>query len=254
MKLEAFVAAMEEIAPPGLAMAFDNVGLLIGPEKREIRSVLVALDCTVQTAREAAEAGADLLLTHHPLFLDGIKRLLPEDPAAAGAYILIRNGIGLYAAHTNLDAAPGGVNDALAQAVGVEGAMPLPPENLGRIGTLPKPQSLLAFAGAVEQKLNTKARVCGDGNRMIARVAFIGGAGGGDVEAAALAGADVLLTGECKHHQALMAAQLGLCVIEAGHYETEQVVLPHLIKRLQQSANDVQYSLTLSQNAGLRGI
>ena len=90
MKLTEFIAAMEHIAPPGLAMDFDNVGLLLGTDRREITRVLVALDCTPTTAQEAVDWNADLLLTHHPLFLDGAKRILPGDPATAGAYILLR--------------------------------------------------------------------------------------------------------------------------------------------------------------------
>ena len=128
MKLTDFIAAMEHIAPPGLAMDFDNVGLLLGTDRHEITRVLVALDCTPATAQEAVDWNADLLLTHHPLFLDGAKRILPGDPATAGAYILLRHGIAQYAAHTNLDAAPGGVNDCLADALGIFGAAPLPPE------------------------------------------------------------------------------------------------------------------------------
>ena len=119
MKLEDFIAVMERIAPPELAMDFDNVGLTIGTERKEIKKVLVALDCTLETAREAADWGADLLLTHHPLFVNGVKRISPHDPDTAGAYFLMRHGIAHYGAHTNLDSAQGGVNDCLAQAVGV---------------------------------------------------------------------------------------------------------------------------------------
>ena len=107
MKLAEFLLAMEHIAPKELAMDFDNVGLLIGTKRTEIKRVLLALDCTTATAQEAIDWGADLLLTHHPLFLSGIKRILPDDPATAGAYLLLRNGIAHFAAHTNLDAAPG---------------------------------------------------------------------------------------------------------------------------------------------------
>ena len=114
MHISNFTEKMQQIAPRELKMDYDNVGLLIGPEKQEIRRVLVALDCTSVTAKEAIEWGADLMLTHHPVFFRGTKRIAPDDPATAGAYMLIRHGIGLFAAHTNLDAAEDGVNDALA--------------------------------------------------------------------------------------------------------------------------------------------
>ena len=127
MKLNEFVALMERIAPPQLAIAEDNIGLLIGPDHDEVRRVLVALDLTVRVASEAAAIGADLVLTHHPQFFQGVKRMLPDHPDSAAAYALIRHGIGHYAAHTNYDAAPGGVNDVLAELFGLTGIAPLPP-------------------------------------------------------------------------------------------------------------------------------
>lgn len=249
MKLAEFLFAMEHIAPKELAMGFDNVGLLIGTERTEIKRVLLALDCTTATAQEAIDWGADLLLTHHPLFLSGIKRILPDDPATAGAYLLLRNGIAHYAAHTNLDAAPGGVNDCLAEALGILDAIPLPPDQLGRIGnrSAEAPASLGAFAAFVADQLKTAVRICGAQDAKVSRVALIGGGGGSDFQAAYAAGADTYITGEIKHHQALEAQFLGLNVIEAGHYETERIVLQPLIRHLQALTNDVQYRLTLSE-------
>lgn len=113
MKIENFLSVCEAMAPRAMALDFDNPGLLVGPDHDEIHKVLVALDCTEAVAREAVNWGADLVLTHHPMFFSGIKRFTPCDPGTSAAYILARNGIGLFAAHTNLDAAQGGVNDAL---------------------------------------------------------------------------------------------------------------------------------------------
>ena len=119
MKLEKWIKIMEEIAPCNLAQDYDNVGLLIGTEK-EIGKVLVALDLSVPVAEEAIAEKVDLVLTHHPVFFHPVKRMLPDDPDTAAAYKLIRNGIGMYAAHTNLDACEGGVNDAIAESLGLE--------------------------------------------------------------------------------------------------------------------------------------
>ena len=177
MHISNFTEKMQQIAPRELKMDYDNVGLLIGPEKQEIRRVLVALDCTSVTAKEAIEWGADLMLTHHPVFFRGTKRIAPDDPATAGAYMLIRHGIGLFAAHTNLDAAEDGVNDALAEALGVQNAVPMEPDGLGRIGTLAVPVSFGTFAKTVEEKLNTAVRISGEIDRIISRVAVIGGLG-----------------------------------------------------------------------------
>lgn len=254
MKINEFVEIMNEIAPAELAWEYDNPGLLIGTDRDEIHKVLVALDCSIATAKEAVEWGADLLLTHHPVFFGGVKRILPDDPETAAPYMLLRNGIALFAAHTNLDAADGGVNDCLAKVLGLENIEKLPPENMGRIGTLSRPASFGEFAKLVEEKLQTRVRITGRADTMISKVAMIGGAGAGDIFAAKAAGADVYITGEMKHHLALQAEVMGLCVIEAGHYETEKVVLQPLIGRLQERANDVQFKLALSETACLRGV
>lgn len=246
MLLKEFVRAMETIAPPSLALDLDNVGLLVGTERREIRNVLVALDCTMAVAQEAVERDVDLVLTHHPRFFTGVQRILPDEPETAPAYRLIQHNIAHFAAHTNLDAALGGVNDCLCEILGVLSAEPLAPENLGRIGTLAEPISLGAFCARIEKQLHTLALTNGDPKAAVFRVACIGGAGGGDVAAAVAAGADTFVTGEIKHHQALEAAYLGCNVIAAGHYETERVVLAPLIARLQQETIDVQYHLALS--------
>lgn len=253
MNLQAFLEQMEQIAPRELALGFDNPGLLIGPEKQEIRKVLIALDCSPATVKEAISWGADLLLTHHPVFFGGTKHILPDDPATAAPWLLLRHGIGLFAAHTNLDAAPGGVNDCLAEALGMQNVAPLPPDGLGRMGRVPA-TSLAAFGRQVQQALRATVRIAGAPDAPIATVAVVGGSGGDAIYAAKAAGADVLVTGEIKHHQALEAGILGLCIIEAGHYETEHVVLCRLLERLQSFKNDVQYKVTCSEVPCLQGL
>lgn len=252
MKLKEFLDVFETIAPKGLAMEWDNVGLLVGPDHEEVNRVLVALDCTPVTAKEAADTGADLLLTHHPVFFNGIKRFLPDDPDTAGPYILARHGIGHVAAHTNLDAVSGGVNDALAQQLGLIDPSPMEKTGLGRVGMLETPMTLRSFSRMVEKQLDTVVRVNGESERVISRAAVMSGAGGDDIADAFASGADVYVTGECRHHQALRAGVMGICVVEAGHYETERVVLPPLIKRLQELAPGVQYNLTRREQACLR--
>ena len=250
MQLKEFVALMERIAPPELACEYDNPGLLIGPARGEIRSVLVALDCTPAVAREAAELGADLVLTHHPLFFQAVKRILPDDPQTASAYALIRSGVGLYAAHTNLDAAPGGVNDALAGLLGLNGVTPFG-AGIGRVGDLPEPVRLDAFVRRVDALLGTNARFGGAPERVVKRVAVGGGACGDMAADAKLSGADAFLVGEMKHHECIDAETLGLAAVVAGHYETERVVLKPLIERLQRDTHDVQYTLSLADRSPL---
>jgi len=243
MKIQEFCAQLERVAPKELALEFDNPGLLIEPDHAEIARVLVALDCTKAVAEEAAEWGADLVLVHHPLFYHPVKKLAYSDPATAAACVLLRHGIGLYAAHTNLDAAHGGVNDTLCALFGIREAIPFD-EGVGRVGQLKEAETLAVFAKRAELILNTHVRVSGDPEKTISRVAVMGGSGGGSVAHAAAQGADVLLTGELKHSDALDAQMLGLSLVVAGHYETEAVVLEPLMKRLQNDCFGVQYQLS----------
>ena len=166
-----------------------------------------------------------------------------SDPETKAACLLLRNGIGLYAAHTNLDAAHGGVNDTLCSLFGIREAIPFD-EGVGRIGVLREPETLKAFAERAESLLKTRVLFSGEPESAISRVAVMGGSGGDSIRLAAEQKADLLLTGELKHSSALDARTLGLSLVVAGHYETEAVVLDPLMKRLQNECFDVQYKLS----------
>lgn len=252
MELKQFCDLMEGIAPKALALDFDNVGLLIEPDHTEIKKVLLALDCTGQVAKEAAEWGADLVVTHHPQFFHGVKSIGFSSPTTGAAAILLRNGIGHFAAHTNLDAAIGGVNDTLCDLLGLVDVQPLAPENIGRVGRLPTPMKLTAFSALCGRLLSAQAAFAGEGDKLVSTVAVLGGSGGGDIDFAFAAGADAYLTGEAHHHQILQAREMGLGLVLCGHYETERVVLKSLYNRLQNESRDVQYAITLREKAPLQ--
>lgn len=252
MKLNDFCERMESIAPRSLALEYDNVGLLIAPDHDEICRVLVALDLTTSVAKEAIEKHCDLVLTHHPIFWDPVKSFSPDASETAAAYLLVRHGIGHFAAHTNLDACFGGVNDVLAELLSLYDVRPLPPENLGRIGALKTPMRFDTFAAYCKNRLHTCGRFVGNGEHMIQTVALIGGSGGSDVRYVVEAGCDAFVTGEMKHSQALEAQYFGLNCCVMGHYETEFPVMKTLISRLQTNENDVQYILTKTGSAPLR--
>ena len=251
MELKEFCACMEQIAPRTLALDFDNVGLLVEPDHTKIKKVLLALDCTTVTAKEAIDLGANLLVTHHPQFFHGVKSIGYSSPITGAAALLLRHGVGHFAAHTNLDAAPGGVNDTLAQLLDLRDVAPLPPENIGRVGVLPEPMKLSDLAARCNALLDSHGGYTGDPDRLVSRVAVLGGAGGGDIEFAQAAGAQAYLTGEAKHNQILEAMERDLPLILCGHYETERIVLKSLMDRLQILAPDVQYAITLREKAPL---
>ena len=252
MELRAFCACMERIAPWTLALDFDNVGLLVEPDHTEIKRVLLALDCTTVTAQEAVDLGADLLITHHPQFFHGVKSIGFSSPVTGAAALLLRHGIGHFAAHTNLDAAEGGVNDTLASLLDLRDVAPIPPENIGRVGTLPAPMKLSKLAARCNRLLDSHGGYTGNGDQLVSRVAVLGGSGGGDIGYAQEAGAEAYLTGEAKHHDILESWERKLPLILCGHYETEQVVLKSLRDRLQMLAPDVQYTITLREKAPLQ--
>ena len=243
MKLIDFIEACAHIAPPELALGFDNVGLLVSPKAADIRRVLVALDCTLDVVGEARAEGFDLIVTHHPLMFEPIKRLLSDDPSSAVVYALANAGIGLFAMHTNLDAALGGVNDALAEVLGVENAAVAGEEHIMRIGQLKNAMKLSEFAAHCRDKLHAQVRYTGHPEKTVQTVAMLGGSGASDMALARELGADAFVTGECKHSQALEAAVLGQAVVICGHFETENVVISHLISDLQMHTHDVQYKV-----------
>ena len=252
MLLKDFLQAMESIAPRELALDFDNPGLIVGTEKEEISRVLVALDCTDAAVDEAVYYGCDLVLTHHPLLFRAVKSISPSDPVTAPVYRLIRSGVAMFAAHTNLDSAEGGVNTTLCRILGIENERPVPPENLCRVGELKEETSFSEFALFVEKALGTKVRVAGP-ERTVRRVMVCGGSGGSEYRFAANERADVLVTGECKHSEAIEAVTAGVNVIAAGHYETENIVLEPLVRRLRAMCPGVEFIMS-KQRTPLRSI
>ncbi len=242
MKLSDFIAVMSTIAPAELAMEVDNTGLLVGTTRADISKILVALDCTEAVAEEAVNKRCDLVLTHHPLMFRAVKRILPEDPITAPVVHLIRNDIGMFAAHTNLDAAKNGVNSELCKQLGIYNPITVGNEGIMRIGNLLEPIMLDDFIGFAENILCTRIRFTGK-NRLIQRIAVMGGSGGGDYHLAKMFGADLYITGECKHNQAIEADFLGLSIAVAGHFETENLVLKPLIEYLHNNTEGIEYIL-----------
>lgn len=342
------VKVLEELAPSLLAESWDNVGLLLGDPAQQVRTVLVALDVTPAVLRQAAEQGAQLLLTHHPLIFSPVKRLLEDGGTSTLIRQLIREDRSLISLHTNLDSAPRGLNSYVAELLGLQAHRPLLPatagallklvvyipqthvevvreaicaagaghigrysectfatagegtflpeegtqpfigssgqlarveearletvvpkaslgavlaaltashpyeevaydlftlENawpgtgLGRIGKLPHPMPLAELLALVRDVLHTNhLSFTGNSTQMVSTLALCTGAGGDFIPQAQQAGADCYLTGEVKHHQALLARQQRMAIIDAGHFATERPAVPllanYLSKRL----------------------
>lgn len=238
--------AIDRLAPFWLTMDFDNTGILVGDRNREVSCALLALDCTPAVVEQARQLGAQLIITHHPVIFHPLKRV-NED---AVVYQLIRSDIAVISAHTNLDIAQGGVNDALASAIGLRDCRGLELLNeqtgawLGRIGTLPEPLSPEAFAAHIKACLNAASVKFAAAPRAIHTVALCSGSGADCLDAAISAGADALLTSEVKQHEYLAAAAAGISIFDAGHFDTEDIVIEPLRDYLAKEIPDVHFFTT----------
>lgn len=344
VKCQAIMDAMDKLAPRYLAESWDNVGLLVGTPTQTIHKILITLDVTKAVVEQAIEDHIDLIIAHHPLIFKSITTIRTDLPQGQILANLLKANIGVYAAHTNLDVATGGVNDALAEALNLYDTRPLAissteklcklvvfvpqtheelveeaimragaghignyshcsfktngigaflplegsdpfigkankiehvketrletimPERisksvikamlkvhpyeevaydtyplmnegeklgLGRIGKLAQPLALVDFAKKVKALLAMQTvNVVGDCNRLVEKIAVCGGAGAGLLHKAAFAGADVLVTGDVKYHEAQEADAIGIAMIDAGHFSTEQPILSHVEKYL----------------------
>ena len=242
------VALVEAAAPPGLAASWDFNGLICGDPADPVRSILLAVDPVAAVVDEAIDSDVDMIITHHPLYLRGTDHVAATDPKGRSIHRLIRAGIALLNAHTSLDAAHGGVAEALADRVGLTSTSPLEPDpaspdqGIGRIGVLPHPVTLRQLASDVAAVLPDSAPgllVGGDLDAVVERIAVSGGAGDSLLQRAREAGADVFLTADLRHHPATDHLEGGRPHLLCGtHWATEWVGLPPLAARLEAAAGE----------------
>lgn len=227
----------ETFAPICTAMDFDNCGLLVGEMDTKISTVLVALDITKEVVDEAINHNAQLIISHHPVIFNPIKKLSPTDMP----YVLAKNNIAALCLHTNLDlATDGGVNFCLAQALSLNNVEFVQNQCLA-VGDLNEEMPTKLFANQVKNALGCNGLRFTSGNGTVRRVAVSGGAGGENVFACKSLNADCLVTGEIKHHEILAANSLGIAVVDASHYKTEDIVIGPLVAKLSQKFSNVTF-------------
>ena len=236
---------INERAPFETQLSFDNSGLLVGAPDREVTGVHFALDLTNRVIDEAIESRANLIVTHHPMMFSPIKRLVETNHEARLLCRLIREGISLISAHTNLDQAPGGCNDVLAETIGLTD---IQGEGFIRVGSLPAPMKADELAEQIGCRLGDVVRVMGNPDALITRVGMCSGSGSDEWPAAAAMGAEAFLTGEVKHHIALEASDAGVVMLEAGHHATEEPGIFALAKALQMSELGVQCNVRVTMS------
>ncbi|MGC5076057.1 Nif3-like dinuclear metal center hexameric protein [Agrococcus sp. DT81.2] len=231
--------AVESLWPAATAEDWDAVGLIAGDPADPVARVLLAVDAVDATAAEAVERGADLLLVHHPLLLRGATSVAATTPAGRVITRLVRERVALLAAHTNADAVDRGTSGELASMLGLTDATPIVVNRvddalgLGRVGDLPEPVALGQLVRTLAALLPAVAggiRAAGDPTREVRRVAICGGAGDSLLRERAVAGADVYITSDLRHHPASdarerHAAGEGPALVDVSHWANESLWL-----------------------------
>lgn len=258
--LQQVLDVVEELWPESLAETWDAVGLVAGRRDRPVRTIHFAVDPVSAVAEEAVEAGADLLITHHPLLLRGVTSVEAGTFKGEVIHRLIEGGCALLTAHTNGDSAVGGVNDVLAEILGLTDTQPLKPaedglaeEGLGRIGSLPQGTTFGEFAATVFGVLPAVAggvRAAGDRDAFVQRVALCGGAGDSLLAAARQAEADVYITADLRHHPASEAREAvgghRPFLMDVSHFASEWLWLPAAAQSLDRRLGDAGFEVEIA--------
>ena len=252
--VNAILQYMETLAPKAMKENWDNVGLLCGSAKQEVRKILVALDPFESVCKEAADWGADLLVTHHPVIFQPAKSVTDDDGVGRALLQLIRSNISAINAHTNLDCTPGGVNDVLACKLGLTDVAVMNPKGVNAEGMpwgllrhgVVEPQALKDFLAHVKSSLGCDGLRYVDGGKDVHHVAVGGGSCAGALREVADAGCDTFVTADVRYNQFWDAAELGINLIDAGHFCTENPVVAVLAEKLQAQFSDV--TVKISEN------
>ncbi len=255
VKVADIFAFIDGLAPFDTAMDFDNVGLLVGDMDAEVEKCVVALDVTAAVVDEAEGLGANLIVSHHPVIFTPLKAL----QANSIPYELAKRGIAAICAHTNLDMAAFGVNTCLAEALSLKSLVPLSMCEtrrgvlpLGLVGELEVEKSCEEFARFVKERLSCEGVRYIDVSRKIRKVAVCSGSGGDLIGEAARQNVDAFVTGEIKHHELLAAAQSEICVVDAGHFKSEDIVILPLVRRLSEQFPTVEFVKSVACTDGIK--
>ncbi|MBR1569400.1 MAG: Nif3-like dinuclear metal center hexameric protein [Bacteroidales bacterium] len=224
MKAGDISAALEAFAPLCIQESWDNSGLLIGSPQDEVHGVLVGFDCTPELIDEAVQKGCDMVVTHHPLIFKGIRRIHADDPVGAAVMKAVKQGVAVYAAHTTADKVMAGVSGAMARKLGLRDVEFLEPGpegfGLGCIGNWETPRTGMEAAAFVKEQFGLEViRSSEPLETPISRVAVLGGSGGGEIDLAFRAGAQLYITADVSYHN--FFTPKGFMVMDIGHFESE---------------------------------
>lgn len=220
MKVADIIRVIEDFAPASLQEQGDNTGLQIGSPEQEIHGVMIGFDCTAELVREAVAEGCDMVLTHHPLLYNGVRKVDPEDPVGAALIEAVKAGVAVYASHTSSDKVLEGVSGAMARKLGLQNIRVLEEGGFGAIGDLPEPMDAAAALALVKSTfgipvLRTSKPVGGS----ISTIAMCGGSGSFLMEEARAAGAQLYICGDISYHR--FFTHEGFMIADVGHFESE---------------------------------
>ncbi len=259
--IQNIISLVTELAPQKYAYDWDNVGLQMGKFNQKVKRVLLTLDINGKVLAEALEKNCELIISHHPLIFKGINSI--HDQTETGRILLkaAKNNISIFSAHTNMDVAPGGLNDYLAKLLNIEVLNVLEANDeikgnqiskkekvigVGRIGNLDKKIILKEYLELIKKKLNIKhLKYHGDKNKIIKKIAVCNGSGADFIKNAHYSGADLYITSDVKYHEAQLAEEFNLALVDAGHYETEIIFRDLIYSYLKEKAEKKKFDINL---------
>ena len=247
MKVKELTCWLSGQYPPSVAEDWDNVGLLVGDDTKEVSHVFLALDLTEDTLSQAVEAGADMIITHHPMIFGSIRKINNHSFTGRRILSLIRHDIQYYAMHTNYDIL--GMADLSAdylkltdrEVLSVTTETEKGPEGFGRVGMLPSSMTLRECGEFVKNTLSLNdVKIYGDLDQKVHKAAICTGSGKSMISDVLAKGADVYVTGDIDHHTGIDTVAQGLCIIDAGHYGTEYIFMEAMKKKLNKNFADLK--------------
>jgi len=237
---------IEEFAPKFLKEDYDNVGLMVGDSQKEVKKVLLSLDCTNEVIKEAINLKCDLIINHHPLLFKRPSSIVKGDLIGDKIITLIKEDIALYSCHTNLDSAKNGINETIVTMLGFKSSKIIETNEsgnggIGRIVKLEKEMLFSDIIDIVKEKLNIKNMRIVRGNKKVKIIAIINGSGQDFFYKAKNLGADCIITGDTTYHFASDFKEMGVSIIDAGHFSTEYIVFLKTLEFLKEKFNDIEF-------------
>lgn len=240
---------IENFAPINLKEDFDNVGLMVGSYNKEVKKVLLALDCTNKVIEEGKFLGVDLIITHHPLIFMKPSRIIEEDFQGGKIIELIKNDISLYACHTNLDSCRNGINEEIINLLGFGDGKLIEVnknsvngnEGIGRVVKLLSPIDIQEVISKVKKVLNISSMKVVKGKEKVSSIAVINGSGQSFISRAVSMGADCIITGDTSYHAASDYKEQNISIIDAGHFSTEWLVYLKVMEEIKKSCTNIEF-------------